>query len=80
MSDKPILTLRQMHAGQSGTVIEISGGHGLEKRLNAMGIRPGKRITKVSTMLMRGPITIQMDRARIAIGYGMAKRILVEVD
>ncbi len=48
-------------------------------RLSALGIRPGKRITKVGSMLMRGPVTIQVDRAQVAVGFGMASRIIVEV-
>lgn len=56
------------------------GGHGLAGRLNALGIRPGKRITKVSGMFMRGPMTVQVDRAQVAIGFGMAGKIVVEVD
>ena len=74
------ITLARMQAGQSGTVVQIQGGHGLINRLNALGIRPGKRITKVSSMLMRGPVTIQVDRAQVAIGFGMAKRVIVRLD
>ena len=77
--DKPI-TVRQMHAGQSGKVVEILGGAHLFNRLNALGIRPGKRITKVSSMFMRGPVTIQVDRSQVAIGFGMAGKILVDVE
>jgi len=69
-----------MQARQSGVVIEVSGGHGLVRRLEALGVRPGKRITKVSSMFMRGPVTIQIDGYQVAIGYGMAGKILVEVD
>jgi len=68
-----------MQAGQSGKVVEIQGGHGMVNRLSALGIRPGKRITKVGSMLMRGPVTIQVDRAQVAVGFGMASRIIVEV-
>ena len=80
MPDDRRITLRQMQAGQSGTVVYIDGGHGLVSRLNALGIRPGKRITKFSSMLMRGPVTIQVDRAQVAIGFGMANKIIVELD
>ena len=72
-------TVRQMRAGQSGEVVQVLGGPGLVNRLNSLGIRPGKRITKVSSVFMRGPVTIQIDRAQVAIGYGMANRIVVEV-
>ncbi|TET27026.1 MAG: ferrous iron transport protein A, partial [Dehalococcoidia bacterium] len=60
--------------------VQVQGGYGMVNRLSALGIRPGKRITKVSSMLMRGPVTIQVDRAQVAIGFGMAKRIIVELD
>ena len=74
------ITIAGMQAGQSGLVVQIQGGHGLVNRLNALGIRPGKRITKVSSMVMRGPTTIQIDRVQVAIGFGMARRIIVELD
>jgi len=73
-------TLTQMQAGQSGTVVEIRGGFGLVRRLNALGIFPGKRITKISSMLARGPVTIEVDRGQVAMGFGMANRILVQLD
>jgi len=68
-----------MQTGQSGVVVQIQGGHGLVNRLNSLGIRPGKRIAKISSMMMRGPVTIQVDRAQVAIGFGMARRIIVEL-
>jgi len=79
MPDSKQISLVRMQAGQSGKVVEIQGGHGMVNRLSALGIRPGKRITKVGSMLMRGPVTIQVDRAQVAIGFGMASRIIVEM-
>ncbi|MDD4876092.1 MAG: FeoA family protein [Dehalococcoidales bacterium] len=73
-------TLSQMQIGQSGVVVQIQGGHGIVDRLNSLGIRVGKRITKISSMIMRGPVTIQVDRSQIAIGFGMASKITVEID
>ena len=78
MPDKKQIPLSQMEAGQSGTVINIEGGRGLINRLSALGIRAGKRITKVSSMFMRGPVTIQVGNTQVAIGFGMAKRIIVQ--
>jgi len=80
MAEKRQVTLRRMEAGQSGAVIEILGGHGLVRRLEAMGIRPGKKITKVSSTFLRGPVTFKVDHTQIAIGFGMANKIVVEVD
>jgi len=80
MPDGKQTTLRLMKAGQSGVVVEIHGGYGFVRRLSAMGIRPGKRITKVSAMFMRGPVTVRVDRVQLAIGYGLANRIIVALD
>jgi len=79
MPEEKLMTLRQMPSGQSGKVVQVQGGPGLVNRLNALGIRPGKRLTKVSSMLMRGPVTIQMSNTQVAIGFGMASKIIVEL-
>ncbi len=75
-----IKSLNEMNPEESGIVSEIRGGLGMTDRLNALGIRTGKRITKISSMLLHGPVTIQIDRMRVAIGYGMAEKIFVEVE
>ncbi len=74
------MTLGQMGAGQTGTVIQIIGGRGLVRRLDALGIRPGKKVTKISSMFFRGPVTFRSDHTQVAIGFGMANKILVEID
>lgn len=79
MTDGKQVPLTRLKVGQSGVVVQIQGGLGLVSRLNAIGIRPGKKITKVSAMLMRGPITVRVSRAQVAIGFGMARRIIVEL-
>ena len=72
------VALTKINSGQRGTIAEIQGGYGMVNRLAAMGIIPGKKITKISSMVMKGPVTIEIDRAKIAIGFGMASHILVE--
>jgi ferrous iron transport protein A len=74
------LTLAQMRTGQAGTVVGVMGGMGLVRRLDALGIRPGRKVTKISSALFRGPVTLRVDSAQVALGFGMAKRIVVEVD
>jgi len=80
MSSRTQIPLSQMQAGQSAIVVQIHGGHGLMRRLGSLGIRPGQRITKVSSMLMRGPVTIRIGNSQVAIGFGMASKILVELE
>jgi ferrous iron transport protein A len=71
------LTLSQLTPHETCTVSEIRGGQGLVNRLYALGIRPGKKITKVSSLFSNGPVTILVDRAQVAIGRGMAGKIIV---
>jgi len=49
------------------------------ERLAVLGIRPGKQVTKVSSMLLSGPVTVEVDRSQVAIGFHAASRILVDV-
>jgi len=60
-------------------VMEIQGGAGLHHRLESLGIRLGKRVTKVSFQFMRGPITLRVDNSQVALGYGMARKIIVKI-
>jgi ferrous iron transport protein A len=74
------LTLAEMRTGQTGTVVGVLGGHGLIRRLDALGIRPGKKVTKISSTLFRGPVTLRVNNAQVAVGFGMARKIIVEAD
>ena len=73
------IDLTQLAEGESGRIVLISGGHGLIRRLESLGMRVGKNVTKVSSQLMRGPITVRIDGFQVAVGFGMAKKILVEI-
>ena len=72
--------LTQLSEGESGVVVGIHGGHGLAYRLESLGIRVGKKVTKVSSQLMRGPITLRVDNCQVAMGFGMARKIMVELE
>ena len=73
-------TLAEMKTGQTGTVVGVMGGHGLIRRLDALGIRPGRKVTKISSTLFRGPVILRVDNAQVAVGFGMARKIIVEAD
>jgi len=70
--------LTQLEAGETGVVVDIHGGYGLAHRLESLGIRVGKKVTKVSSQLMRGPVTVRIDSSQVAMGFGTAKKIIVE--
>jgi ferrous iron transport protein A len=69
-----------MKSGQSGTVVQVVGGMNACKRLQGLGIRIGKKITKTSSMFMRGPVSVKTGHTKIAIGFGLAGKVIVELD
>jgi len=47
-------------------------------KLANLGIQPGKPIKKVSQLALKGPVIVEVSRAQLAIGFGMASRIFVK--
>ena len=80
MSDIKEINLGMMQSGDSGIVVRMIGGRHMIDRLDALGIRQGKRIVKLSSMFMRGPVTIKFDSGQVAIGYRMANKIIIKLD
>jgi len=74
------VSLADMRVGEVGKVIEIQGGYGIGRKLETLGVRTGKEIKKLSGQLMRGPVLVQVGNTQVGIGFGMARRIIVEVD
>jgi ferrous iron transport protein A len=62
--------------GQEVALIDIQGGRGLRSKLYSMGLIPGVRLTVLGTR--GGPVMIAVHDTRLALGVGMAKRIIVE--
>ena len=74
-----ILSLAEMKPGDTGMVVELHVSGGRTSQLAAMGVRPGVTITKQSGQPLRGPVTFRVGRTELAVGHGIARRILVEV-
>ena len=75
-----VLDLTKLKSGQKGVVVEIQGGVGLVRRLESMGVRKGKKITKISAQFWRGPQIVKVDNTQVAIGFGMAVKISIKVE
>ncbi|MCD6402988.1 MAG: ferrous iron transport protein A [Candidatus Aenigmarchaeota archaeon] len=65
--------------GRDVIVIDVVGGICLKQRLFALGIVPGKKIKKVVQHPMGGPIIVEINGSRFALGRGMASKVIVEV-
>ena len=73
------LPLTDVLTGETVLVVEIRGGHGAQNRLRALGIRPGVKVSKVSGQAARGPVVVQSGSAQTALGWGLCRKIIVEV-
>lgn len=72
------VNLTSLQDGRLAKVKRIEGGRGLTERLESMGIRPGRIVRKIGSVFNRGPVAINMGSFEIALGFGMARRIIVE--
>ncbi|HDQ06892.1 MAG TPA: ferrous iron transport protein A [Candidatus Bathyarchaeota archaeon] len=50
------------------------------KRLSDLGLTPGTKVTMVKSAPFYGPLEVRVRGSRLAIGRGMANRILVDVE
>lgn len=69
-------TLSQIEEGASVTVVSIGGGRGIRSRLTAMGLLPGVKITVLRNG-GAGPFVVSVKNSRMAIGRGVADKIIV---
>ena len=68
--------LTQMREGEQGVVVDIQGGVGVRQRLLGLGITPGTKIWVIKSSTP-GPIIIAIGSSRIALGRGIANKIIV---
>ena len=71
------MNLLQVKDEESAVIKSIPQGESGE-RLEALGLRVGKRIRKVSGMPFGGPITLLLDGRHFAVAHAIAGKIEVE--
>ena len=72
------LPLGDLHAGEKCTIVLPLGGHGMVRRLAEMGLTPGTEVRVVRSAPMRGPIEVSLRGVSLALGRGIASRVLVK--
>ena len=75
-----MMTLDAVRARRQARVILIEGGHGVRSHLNTLGIHIGDWLTVVERAPFRGPVLVEVNGTRVAIGRGIASKVKVEVD
>ncbi len=68
-----------MKKGEMGKVISIDGGYGLRRNMENLGMRSGVLVKKKSTVYKRGPVIVELGGTELAIGFGKAMKVTVEV-
>ena len=61
-------------------VILFDGGHRVRAHLNTLGIHIGDWLTVVERAPFRGPVLVEVNGTRLALGRGVAAKIRVEID
>ncbi len=74
------ISLLSLKADHKGKVLEISGGGNLQNKLMNMGVYKGREVIKVSHIGLRGPVVIKTGRSILALGHGIAAKIIVEAE
>ncbi len=72
--------LNEATAGRRGRVVAIDGGRQVRQKLNTMGVHVGDLIQITRSGIMKGPIIMSVHGVEIAIGRGMADKVLVEFE
>ena len=73
---KSAIPLAFLSEGDEAEIVEISGGGGLTQRLTEMGFTPATRV-RVLKSSPPGPMLVSVRGSRIALGRGVAMKILV---
>jgi len=74
---KVYMPLTMALPGEHVTLVSVQGGRGIKSRLHSMGLIPGTKL-RILTNGTPGPFLISVRDFKVAIGYGIAKKILVK--
>ena len=70
------MPLPMVSPGKRVKIFSLAGGRGMQERLISMGLGPGSEI-EVIRKGAPGPFIIAVKETRLAVGAGMAQRIMV---
>jgi len=71
-----LMPLALASPGEVVKVADIKAGRGLGRRLADMGLTPGTEVVVIDSH-RSGPVVVQVRGAKLALGHGMAQKILV---
>lgn len=69
--------LTDLNYGEKGIIHSI--GEHIRPKLCGMGIRDGKKVRMDTKQPIRGPVVVTINQSTTSLGYGLAKKIFIEV-
>ena len=77
MLNKPAFPLTMAPAGKTLQIAGVDCGTGLKMKMADLGIVPGAEL-RLPANSVRGPVIVIVKGSRLALGRGIAQRIMVE--
>lgn len=76
MKDRSIVPLAFLPVGRDAVIVDMVGGRGLYRKLTDLGFTKGAPLRVIQND--RGPLIVALGDSRVAIGFGMAQKVMVE--
>ncbi len=76
-NDGSVVPLTSLNEGETGTIVHITSGQNAFMRLCHLGLLPGTKVVKMQSAPFHGPVRIKVRQSYLAIGRGIANRIMV---
>jgi len=75
-----MMALDTVDVRKQARVMSIDGGLRVRAHLNTLGIHVGDWLTVVERAPFRGPVLVEVNGTRLALGRGVASKVQVEID
>ncbi len=72
------VALTKVKLGIKVKIIGLPAGKNVATRLSSLGLRLGACVTVTNAFVLRGPLTVKVGSTTVALGRGMAEKILVD--
>ena len=70
-------TLLDLNVGYTAEVMKMSGGFSMQVQLKNLGFHEGVAVTLAKKSAIGGPLMVTVNGSHVAIGRGIASKILV---
>ena len=76
--ERKAISLVDLTLGKTAVIFQIKSGRAACKRLNELGLIPGVMIELVNR-ITSGPVMIRVKGSKLALGRGLAQKVMVVV-